>query len=45
MAITSEGRFLPNPRFGKSAAVKLAAAQRVLSGRKRGSNRRQKAAA
>jgi len=43
-AITSEGKFLPNPRFGKSAAVKLAAAQRVLSGRKRGSNRRRKAA-
>jgi len=43
-ATTSEGEFLPNPRFGKSAADKLAAAQRALSGRKRGSNRRQKAA-
>ena len=43
-ATTSEGKFLPNPRFGKSAAVKLANAQRVLSGCKRGSSRRRKAA-
>ena len=39
-ATTSEGKFLPNPRFGRTAAAKLAAAQRVLSGRKRGSGRR-----
>jgi putative transposase len=42
---TSEGVHVPNPRYLKAAAGKLAAAQRDLAAKKRGSNRRKKAVA
>ena len=42
---TSEGEHVPNPRHLKAAASKLAAAQRDLARKKRGSNRRRKAVA
>ncbi|WP_101833762.1 RNA-guided endonuclease InsQ/TnpB family protein [Frankia canadensis] len=45
LATTSDGRHVGNPRFLAAAADGLAAAQRDLSRRKRGSKRRRKAAA
>lgn len=39
----SNGEFVPNPRHGRKAAAKLAAAQQALSRCKRGSKRRRKA--
>ncbi|MEU4096523.1 transposase, partial [Streptomyces sp. NPDC026673] len=39
----SNGHFVPNPRHGRKAAVKLEAAQQALSRCKRGSKRRRKA--
>jgi putative transposase len=42
---TSEGVHIPNPRHLKALAGNLAAAQRDLAGKKRGSNRRRKAVA
>ncbi|MFB6780955.1 RNA-guided endonuclease InsQ/TnpB family protein [Streptomyces sp. NPDC056352] len=38
----SNGEFVPNPRHGRKAAAKLAAAQQALSRCKRGSKRRRK---
>jgi len=40
---TSEGVHVPNPRHLKTSAARLAAAQRDLARKKRGSNRRRKA--
>ena len=40
---TSDGAHVPNPRHGRKAADRLAAAQRALSRCKRGSRRRRKA--
>jgi putative transposase len=40
---TSDGEQIPNPRHGRAHADRLAAAQRDLARRKRGSNRRRKA--
>ncbi len=41
-ATTSDGEYINNPRWGRSAADELAAAQRRLSGTKRGSNNRRR---
>lgn len=42
-ATTSAGQHIDNPRHGRRAADKLADAQRVLAGKKRGSNNRRAA--
>jgi putative transposase len=42
-ATTSDGQHLPNPRWGRVAAAKLATAQQVLARKQRGSNNRRKA--
>jgi putative transposase len=42
---TSDGAHVPNPRYLKAASERLVAAQRDLAHKKRGSNRRRKAAA
>lgn len=44
-ATTSDGEHLPNPRFGRTAAAKLGAAQRVLARKHPGSNNRRHARA
>lgn len=41
----SNGDFVPNPRHARTAHARLAAAQQALSRKRRGSNRRSKAAA
>lgn len=43
LAVTSDGDVVDNPRHGKRAAAKLARAQRVVAGRKRGSKSRERA--
>ncbi|WP_027461451.1 RNA-guided endonuclease InsQ/TnpB family protein [Deinococcus murrayi] len=45
LVITSDGEFVDNPRFLRSAQKRLRVAQRSLSRKKRGSNRRKKAKA
>ena len=45
LAITSDGEFVDNPRFLRSAQKRFRVAQRSLSRKKRGSNRRKKAKA
>ena len=45
LAITSDGEFVDNPRFLRSTQKRLRVAQRSLSRKKRGSNRRKKAKA
>lgn len=45
VATTSHGTHLPNPGYGRTAVDGLAAGQRALARRKRGSSRRKKAAA
>ncbi len=42
-AATSEGALIANPRHGRVAAGRLAAAQQVLAGKQRGSNNRRRA--
>jgi len=42
-ATTSDRQHVPNPRFGRVAAARLAAAQQVLARKQRGSNNRAKA--
>ena len=42
-ATTSDGQHLPNPRFGRTAAARLATAQQALARKARGSNNRRKA--
>jgi putative transposase len=44
-ATTSDGRQVPNPGWGRAAAARLAAAQKVLARKQRGSNHRRKARA
>jgi putative transposase len=44
-ATTSDGEHLPNPRLGRVAAAKLAAAQQALARKHRGSNNRRRARA
>jgi putative transposase len=44
-ATTSDGQHVPNPRYGRVAAARLAAAQQVLARKQRGSNNRRKARA
>lgn len=45
LVITSDGEFVENPRFLRTAQKRLRVAQRSLSRKKRGSNRRRKAKA
>jgi putative transposase len=42
-ATTSDGRHVPNPRYGQVVAAKLGSAQRVLARKRRSSNNRRKA--
>ena len=44
-ATTSDGEHVPNPRYGRVAATKLATAQQVLARKQRGSNNRHRARA
>lgn len=44
-ATTSDGEVIPNPRFTRNSAGELAAAQRVLARKKRGSSNRRRAKA
>jgi putative transposase len=44
-ATTSDGQHLPNPRWGRVAAARLATAQQILARKQRGSNNRRRARA